>query len=334
MQTNTLFPRRSNRLQGNEPVLSVQTVWVGVLIPLQEDSDPMNQIATLGTVGFVGIGLIGASLAQALKKAHAAQRIIALDVSETALAEAQALGVIDAAADWTELAHADVIVLATPVDAFSAICRQLARLPLKKAVVVTDVGSTKESVLEAMRNAFGAVPSWFVPAHPIAGREKGGVEAARAELFSGRKVILTTLPETDDRALGIVSRMWHAAGASTRYLSIAKHDEVLGATSHLPHVLAYLLVDMLDQDLNHEEIFHYAAGGFRDFTRIASSSPVMWRDICLHNGAVLRQLLARYRARIAAFEALLEDRDGVAIETLFTHAKAARDAHYHKEDAL
>ncbi len=294
----------------------------------------MNRTAKFGTVGIVGIGLIGASLAKALKTARAVTRVIALDTCEKTLAQACSLGVIDAAVNWQTLAQADIIVLATPVDAFYGICQQLATLPLKTGIVVTDVGSTKKSVLAALCAAFGEVPAWFVPAHPIAGREKSGIGAARAEMFTGRMVILTTLEETDDRALGVVSRMWHAVGASTTYLSIAEHDEILGATSHLPHVLAYLLVDMLDRDLHHEEIFRYAAGGFRDFTRIASSSPLMWRDICLHNPTVLRELLARYRRRIADFEALLAAADGEGVETLFARAKAARDAHYEKEENL
>ena len=289
---------------------------------------------SLGTVAFVGMGLIGGSLAKALQQAQAADRIIALDTSKAALAEALALGVIDEAADWADVAQADVIVLATPVDALFAVCAQLAQLPLKENVVMSDVGSTKGSVLAAVRAAFGEVPSWFVPAHPIAGREKSGVRAAEVDLFARHKVILTTLADTDNRALGIISRMWHAAGALTSYMSIEDHDEILGATSHLPHVLAYLLVDMLDQDLHHEEIFSYAAGGFRDFTRIASSSPVMWRDVCVHNADVLKDLLAQYRARIARFEALLQDGDGAAIETIFARAKAARDSHYQKEQSV
>lgn len=288
----------------------------------------------LGTVAFVGIGLIGGSLAMALRRAGAAERIVAVDQSKAALAEALALGVIDEAVDMPALAEADVIVLATPVDALFAVCADLAQVALRGDVVVTDVGSTKGSVLGAMRQAFGAVPPWFVPAHPIAGREKSGVRAAEADLFRARKVILTTLPETDNRALGVVSRLWHAAGAVTTYMSIDEHDEILGATSHLPHVLAYLLVDMLDQDLHHEAIFSYAAGGFRDFTRIASSSPVMWRDVCVHNADVLRDLLAQYRARIERFEALLASSDGAAIETVFARAKAARDAHYDKEQNI
>ena len=220
------------------------------------------------------------------------------------------------------------------MDALFAVCAQLAQLPLKENVVMSDVGSTKGSVLAAVRAAFGDVPPWFVPAHPIAGREKSGVRAAEVDLFARHKVILTTLADTDNRALGIISRMWHAAGALTSYMSIEDHDEILGATSHLPHVLAYLLVDMLDQDLHHEEIFSYAAGGFRDFTRIASSSPVMWRDVCVHNADVLKDLLAQYRARIERFEALLQDGDGAAIETIFARAKAARDSHYQKEQSV
>ncbi len=287
-----------------------------------------TEVATLGTVAFIGIGLIGGSLAKALRRVGAARQIIALDRSQAALHNACELGVIDRAGDWSDLAEADVIVLATPVDALYSVCQQLANISLKETAVISDVGSTKGSVLEAVTQAFGHVPANFVPAHPIAGREQSGVQAAQVDLFVHRKVILTTLPETDDRALGVISRMWHAAGAATTFMSIADHDEILGATSHLPHVLAYLLVDMLDQDLHHDEIFTYAAGGFRDFTRIASSSPVMWRDICLHNPQVLRELLAQYRARIKDFERDLARGDGQAIETLFARAKTARDAHY------
>lgn len=290
----------------------------------------VTQNTHLGTVAIIGIGLIGGSLAKALKRSAVVKRIIALDSSPAAGVKAVELGIADSVGRWEDLAQADVIVLATPVDALYEICTRLAQLPLKKEVVMTDVGSTKSSVLDAMERAFGKVPVNFVPGHPIAGREKSGVTAAEADLFTNHKVILTTLEDTDNRALGVVSRMWHAAGALTTYMSIAEHDEILGATSHLPHVLAYLLVDLLDQDLHHDEIFQYAAGGFRDFTRIASSSPVMWRDVCLHNPEVLRDLLSQYRARIVQFEKLLETHDGAAIETLFARAKAARDAHFEK----
>lgn len=291
----------------------------------------MSNNGNLGTVAFIGIGLIGGSLALALRQAQAAEWIIALDNDARALAAAQNLGVIDAPAQWADLAAADVIVLATPVDALFAVCEQLAALPLKETVVMTDVGSTKASVLSAVEQAFGTVPPFFVPAHPIAGREKSGVAAASGDLFLRRKVILTTLAQTDNRALGVVSRLWHSAGALISQMSVAEHDAILGATSHLPHVLAYLLVDMLDQDLQHEAIFSYAAGGFRDFTRIASSSPVMWRDICLHNPQEIAALLQQYRQRLQQFEQLLAAGDGEAIERIFGRAKAARDAHYLSE---
>lgn len=288
-------------------------------------------LASLGVVAIVGVGLIGGSLALALKAAGVVDRIIGVDAVRSNLYQALELGVIDALGEMESLAQADVIVLATPVDALFAVCRQLKAVSLKAGAVVTDVGSTKSSVLEAMAQAYGEVPSWFVPAHPIAGREKSGVEAADGALFVRHKVIITTLAQTDDAALGVVSRLWHAAGAVVSYLSIADHDEVLGATSHLPHVLAFLLVDMLNQDLHHDEIFTYAAGGFRDFTRIASSSPIMWRDVCVHNAVVLQDLLAQYRQRLQAFEQLLSLGEAAEIETIFTRAKLARDVHYQQE---
>lgn len=285
----------------------------------------------LGVVGFVGMGMIGGSLAMALRKAGVVERVLALDSSKDALLRALELGVIDEACDWQGLEVADVIVICVPVDSFFMVCRNLAALSLKDSVVITDVGSTKGSVVEAVRAGFGFLPQGFVPAHPIAGRERSGVQYAEADLFLRRKVILTTLPESSDRALGVVSRLWLACGALVRYMPLALHDEVLGATSHLPHVLAYLLVDMLSHDLNHEDIFSFAAGGFRDFTRIASSSPEMWRDICVHNAEVLQVLLAKYRARIEDFERLLALGAGDKIEDIFMRAKSARDEHYQKE---
>ncbi|MDO4435942.1 MAG: prephenate dehydrogenase/arogenate dehydrogenase family protein [Cardiobacteriaceae bacterium] len=283
------------------------------------------------TLAIIGLGLIGGSFAKALKRAGAVREIWAFDHNPKALSQALELGIIDRAIEFEALVDADVIVLSTPVAAFFPICQALSALSLKEYVVITDVGSTKHSVFLAMQSAFGEVPAFFVPAHPIAGREKSGVEAADEDLFVRHKVIVSTLPHTQDRALGIVSRLWHQAGASVSYMPIDAHDEILGATSHLPHVLAYLLVDMLNQDLHHEDIFSYAAGGFRDFTRIASSSPVMWRDICVHNAEVLQQLLTTYEQRIQAFKALLSTGDESAIEELFTRAKAARDNHYNQQ---
>ncbi|MBV7434927.1 prephenate dehydrogenase/arogenate dehydrogenase family protein [Cardiobacteriaceae bacterium TAE3-ERU3] len=299
-----------------------------VTAALNDGSVRSCDAASLGIVAVVGIGLIGGSLALALKQAGVVDSVIGVDQNRASLYEALDLGAIDEIGEWDDLARADLIVLATPVDALFSICKGLHDLALKDGVVVTDVGSTKGSVLAAMEAAYGEVPSWFVPGHPIAGRERSGIGAVIADLFNKHKVIVTTLPSTDDAALGVVSRMWHATGAMVTFLSIDEHDEVLGATSHLPHVLAYLLVEMLNKDLHNEEIFSYAAGGFRDFTRIASSSPVMWRDICLHNPKVLKKLIANYRSRLVAFEQLLDDADGERIEALFRSAKTARDNHY------
>lgn len=290
----------------------------------------MSKEIRLGTVAIIGVGLIGGSLAKALKGADATEHIIGLDDAKSVLHRALALNVIDEIGNWSDLSRADIIILATPVDALFAVFQQLATVSLKPGAVVSDVGSTKTSVLAALQNAFGHIPAWFVPAHPIAGREKSGVDEAVEDLFVRHKVIVTTLAQTDDKALGTISKMWHAVGAEVTFLPVAEHDAILGATSHLPHVLAYLLVDMLAQDLNHDEIFHYAAGGFRDFTRIASSDPVMWRDICIHNPEVLQDLLRRYRERIAKFEYLLMQKDRDAIEQLFQRAKTARDNHYNK----
>ena len=287
---------------------------------------------SLGTVAFIGIGLIGGSLALALRQAGLAERIVARDQSPAALAEALALGVIDEALpDDEALRDADLIILATPVAALFDICARLARLPLKADVVISDVGSTKRSVLAAFRQAYGRVPANYVPAHPIAGREKSGVAHADGRLFVNHRVILTTLPETDHRALGLISRLWHSTGALLSYMDVDSHDEILGATSHLPHLLAYVLVDMLASDLQHEQIFSYAAGGFRDFTRVASSHPTMWRDIALNNSDVLIQLLETYRQRLGDLQQLLRTGRGDELEALFRRAKTARDQHYSQE---
>lgn len=294
----------------------------------------MDHTGKVPIIAFVGIGMIAGSLAKALKKADFVGRVIAYDNSKTALEMAVSEDVIDEAVGFSDIERADIIILATPVQAFYQIINDLARLNLKENVIITDVGSTKGSVIKAFEQAFGNVPDYFIPAHPIAGREKSGVLAAQEDLFKNKRVILTTSHNMNDRALGVISKMWLATGALISYMSVAEHDEILGATSHLPHVLAYLLVDMLDQDLHNDEIFDYAAGGFRDFTRIASSSPVMWRDICMNNVEVIQKLLETYRTRITQFEKLLMNYSGDEIEKIFARAKMARDEHYQKEANL
>lgn len=273
----------------------------------------------------IGVGLIGGSWARALREAGVVKTIVGSGRNEANLARAQELGVIDryeldlAAA----VAEADVVVVGVPLGAMRSVFEAIAPA-LRDGAILTDVGSAKASVVEDARAVFGERPN-FVPGHPIAGTERSGVEASFAELFQRRRVILTPLPETSAAALQQVTQLWQAAGAEVVEMSVEHHDEVLAATSHLPHVLAYGLVDTLARWDDSREIFQFAAGGFRDFTRIASSDPVMWRDICLANREALSTALERYTADLAQLAAMVRAGDGPALEALFGHAKDARD---------
>jgi prephenate dehydrogenase len=222
------------------------------------------------------------------------------------------------------VADADVIVLAVPLGAMESVMHAIAG-HLKQDAVITDVGSAKSSVTAAAQAAFGSVPGRFVPGHPIAGTEKSGVEASFAELYRERLVILTPLAQTDADAVALVSEMWRQAGAEVVEMSIEHHDEVLAATSHLPHMLAFALVDTLARMHEQAEIFRYAAGGFRDFTRIASSDPVMWRDICLANRDAIAAMIDRFQGDLVGLREAIVQGDGKRIEAIFTRAKAARD---------
>ena len=274
----------------------------------------------------IGVGLIGGSLARALRRANFCQRVVGCGCNESELIKAVALDVIDHY-DMnvaTAVRDADVVVLAVPLGAMENVLRSMVG-HLKPEAVITDVGSSKESVVLAARRAFGAVPNQFVPGHPIAGTENSGVEASFAELFQRRRVILTPLPETAASATVLVRDMWVAAGATVDEMSVAQHDTMLAATSHLPHLLAYTLVDTLLQTDNSEQIFRFAAGGFRDFTRIASSDPVMWRDICLANREAIVAVLERFRQQLDVVQGAIERGDGDALKDIFARAKSARD---------
>ena len=274
----------------------------------------------------IGVGLIGGSLARALKKAEACKEIVGSNRNVSQLKRAVELGVIDRYD--TDIAKAaagaDMIVLATPVGSTEAILRQL-KDHLGATTVITDVGSTKQSVIAAARAAFGEVPGHFVPGHPIAGTEQSGVEASSAQMFQQRRVVLTPLPETDAQALNTVRMMWEQAGAEVVQMDARAHDEILAATSHLPHVLAYTLVDTLARMEQHADIFRFAAGGFRDFTRIAASDPLMWRDICLANRVAIVKMIEKFSADLNHFAAALRDEDSAALLALLERAKAARD---------
>ncbi len=281
----------------------------------------------IGRLAILGVGLIGGSLALALRRAHHVGEVIGFGRREEHLQKAVQRGVIDRyALDAAEAVRdADMVVLAVPLGAMEALCRRIAPA-LGENAVLTDVGSAKRAVVEAVESAFGTPPEGFVPGHPIAGTEQSGVEAAFADLFYHRRVILTPLPETGLRALGEVREMWEATGAVVEEMSVTHHDHILAATSHLPHMLAFALVDSLARLEDKHEVFRYAAGGFRDFTRIASSDAVMWRDICLANRDALLEMMARFQGDMGRLSQAIEAGDGETLLEIFRRAKQARDA--------
>ena len=277
-------------------------------------------------LGLIGVGLIGGSLALALKRAGVCTQVAGFDQSEAALGAALELGVIDSGhTDLTPaMAGADIVVLATPLGAMPALFRQLAPL-LMPGMLITDVGSAKMSVIEAARESLAGHIGAVVPGHPIAGTEKSGVRHAFPELFAGRKVILTPIPENSADAVAQIRTMWEMAGAKVELLDAAHHDQVLAASSHLPHLLAYALVDCLARMDAREEIFRFAAGGFADFTRIASSSPEMWHDVCAANRDNLLAAMDRFEQHLRQIRVAMERGDSGALLEIFRSAKAARD---------
>ena len=274
----------------------------------------------------IGVGLIGGSLARALRDAGHVREIVGASRNPVHLQRAAELGVIDRFD--TDLASAvqgaDMIFVSVPLGAMGAVFQSI-RNALADGAVVTDGGSVKASVVADINEAIGEIPSWFVPGHPIAGTEQSGVDASFSELYKDRRVILTPLPETDATAVSRVRAMWEAVGATVSEMDVTHHDEVLAATSHLPHVLAYTLVESLARMSEQREIFEYAAGGFRDFTRIASSDPVMWRDICLANGEAVLNMLERFNRDLASLSEAIRASDGDRILQVFSEAKSARD---------
>lgn len=273
-----------------------------------------------------GVGLIGGSWAMSLRRAGACSEVVGCSRSGDHLRQARSLGVIDRyTLDPAEAVQgADVVVLAVPLGAMRGVCEAI-RDHLPEHAVLTDVGSAKASVVAAVRDGLGEIPDRFVPGHPIAGTEKSGVAAAFDGLFENRRVILTPLENTSAAAVDLVRKLWELAGARVELMSVEEHDQVLAATSHLPHLLAFGLVDSLARMGEQEAIFRYAAGGFRDFTRIASSDPVMWRDICLANREAILGVMAHYHEDLALITRAVEQGDGDALLKIFGRAKAVRD---------
>jgi len=285
--------------------------------------------APIRRLAVIGLGLIGGSLARALRAAGAVGSIAGFDTDAEQVRQAQTLGVIEIAATSAEQAvkGADVVLIAVPVLATGAALRACAPA-LTPEMIITDVGSTKQSVLAAAREVFGALPPRFVPAHPIAGTEKSGVAHSQAELFRGHRVILTPHERQDEAAQGQVAWLWQAAGARVVTMDPQRHDQIFAATSHLPHLLAYSFVDMLGRLEGAEaDLFPNAGGGFRDFTRIASSSPRMWHDILRANAQPVAELLRRQIAELQELHEMIEQQRWDALLGIFERARAARERH-------
>ena len=275
-----------------------------------------------------GVGLIGGSLALALKKANFCDEIVGCSRDASHLQQAVDLGVIDSFEldPVAAVRDADVVFLSVPMRAMETVMTSF-KDGLSATAIVTDGGSSKASVVAAAEKVFGEVPARFVPAHPIAGREKSGVQAAFDSLYVDHKVILTPLEHTDAAAIETVSKMWQATGAVVAKLGVEQHDQVLAATSHLPHVVAYALVDTLAQTTFVDEIFQFAAGGFRDLSRIASSDPTMWSDICLENREAILEMISAYSSSLEQIREMIEQNDHERLFETFQQSKLTRDSY-------
>ncbi|HVK95545.1 MAG TPA: prephenate dehydrogenase/arogenate dehydrogenase family protein [Noviherbaspirillum sp.] len=279
----------------------------------------------LQKISIFGVGLIGGSFALALKKAGAVRQIIGVGRSAASLARAKELGIIDIATSAVEEAviDADLVLIAAPVAQTESILASIAP-HLGGGTVVTDAGSTKSDVVQAARKALGTKLAQFVPGHPIAGREQNGPDAAIADLYVGKKVVLTPLEENAERDVARVADAWRQCGGTIHRLTAQEHDRVFASVSHLPHLLAYALVDDIAKKPHADLLFQYAASGFRDFTRIAESSPEMWRDISLANNVALLTELDAYIAQLTRLRGLLAANDGGALEAVYVNAQGAR----------
>lgn len=274
----------------------------------------------------IGVGLIGGSLALALKKASFCQSVVGVGRNIDNLKKAIELNIIDEYETdlLTAIKDADVIVMAVPLGAMPDVFKKI-KNNIKASTIITDVGSAKMSVIDAAKTILNEQAAQFVPGHPIAGTEKSGAEAAFDSLYSNRRVILTPLQENKPDDVQLIQKMWQACGAEVDNMKAQDHDLILAGTSHLPHVLAFALVDSLNQLDDVDEVFKYAAGGFRDFTRIASSDPIMWRDICLNNSAAILQMMTNFQNEMDLLKTAIEKSDSDALLKIFSQAKQARD---------
>lgn len=276
-------------------------------------------------IAIFGVGLIGGSFALALRQARAVSHVTGVGRSVASLERARELGIIDGiAADVADAVNgADLVLVAAPVAQTEAILASI-KPHLQAGTVITDAGSTKTDVVAAARKALGEKSAQFVPGHPIAGRELNGPDAAIPDLYVGKKTVITRLPENSASDVERVAAAWKQCGAIIHHLAPEDHDRVFAAVSHLPHLLAYALVDDIAGKPHADLLFQYAASGFRDFTRIAGSSPEMWRDISLANQAALLAELDAYMAQLTRMRAMLAAADGAALESVYGNAQNAR----------
>ena len=281
----------------------------------------------------IGVGLIGGSFALALRKAGVIGHITGVGRSRENMRRAVALGEIDEIASDVEsaLKDADLVFLAVPVGQTIEIMTQISAY-LAPSTIVTDAGSTKQDVVAAARSHLAPHLKNFVPGHPVAGAEKSGAGAANADLFRGKNVVLTPLEETRREATQKVTELWEACGARVSWMSANRHDEVLAAVSHLPHVLAFALMNHVvstgsdaNSTVSDNELLRFAGSGFRDSTRIAGSSPEMWRDICLGNREALLDQIDAYQKELTTVREMLAHGDGDALERFFANARSARE---------
>ncbi|OYY74992.1 MAG: prephenate dehydrogenase [Gammaproteobacteria bacterium 28-57-27] len=274
----------------------------------------------------IGSGLIGGSLALALKQVGAVADVMGCGRNSATLQRALELGIVDHySTDIAEAVQgADMVVLSVPMLAMRDVLAQIEPV-MQPGMIVTDVGSAKQSVIDDARAVLGDKLGQFVPAHPIAGTEKSGPDAAFAELFAQRRVIVTPLAENSEADVARVVAMWECVGAMVECMSAEHHDHVLAATSHLPHLLAFTLVDSLARMDESREVFRYAAGGFRDFTRIAASDPTMWRDIALANSFEISLILQQYQQELEDLQRDLQTRNAQALFARFSRAQTARE---------
>ncbi len=279
----------------------------------------------INKITIIGVGLIGGSLARSLKERNLAKVVFGYGRDQARLKDAQKLNVIDQFSTSIEeaIVGAEIIVIATPVGTFQSILGEIEPL-VNDNVIITDVGSTKTDIVNIVHNVLKVKSNCFIPAHPIAGKERSGFEVSDSMLFDGKKVIITPQENNSSESIQVIEELWKGVGAEVDFMSAESHDNLLGMTSHLPHMLAFSLVNYLVNQNPTASI--YAGGGFKDFSRIASGDAIMWRDICLHNKDQIICHLKGYQSTLNDLLEAIGDENSKKLENLFTTAKKTRDS--------